>query len=364
VTKTAGGVATYYVYDAGGELLAEYGGPSNTVGGTVYQTEDNLGSTRAVTGATGSIVSRSDYLPFGETIAGTATFNRNQFLGYGPAEGTLLTFTEHVGDAESALDYFGARYFAGAMGRFTSADPEIIPGDITNPQAWNKYGYTYNNPFRYTDPDGKAPQDTVAGQNFERDARAVLSGQMSSGEFQARNASRAAGAAAGAGIVSGVAGGSWLWKFLFGASMTPQGQEEERRALELTKSTSILEEGAKLLTRATASAEDLANVGFQREVQAAEQLSGFVPKMANGQDLVVRGANVAARVDVMGDGFIGQVGGFSKSFNLSAFGSQINNLVKAANANNLRAIYVYTKDTPEAVLKIAKRAGAELVELH
>jgi RHS repeat-associated protein len=155
VTKTTGGAATYYVYGAGGELLAEYGGASKAVGGTVYQTEDALGSTRAVTSATGSIVSRSDYLPFGETMAGTATFNRNQFLGYGPAEGTSLTFTEHVGDAESALDYFGARYFASAMGRFSSVDRPFADQHPASPQSWSLYSYTLNNPLRYVDPDGR-----------------------------------------------------------------------------------------------------------------------------------------------------------------------------------------------------------------
>jgi RHS repeat-associated protein len=155
VTKTAAGGTTYYVYGAGGELLAEYGGGAPTANGTVYQTEDHLGSTRAVTDAAGRIVSRSDYLPFGETIAGTATFNRAGLLGYGTPEGTSLTFTEHVGDGESALDYFGARYFAGAMGRFSSADTTFADQHPANPQSWNLYSYTLNNPLRYIDPNGR-----------------------------------------------------------------------------------------------------------------------------------------------------------------------------------------------------------------
>ncbi len=76
---------------------------------------------------------------------------------------------------------------------------------------------------------------------------------------------------------------------------------------------------------------------------------------------------MAARVDVVGKDFIAEVGGFAKGINadaLSRFGSQINNLVKAAKANNFRAVYAYTKDTPQAVLDIAKRAGAELVQLQ
>jgi hypothetical protein len=48
-------------------------------------------------------------------------------------------------------------------------------------------------------------------------------------------------------------------------------------------------------------------------VAAAEQLGGFVAKAANGQDLVVRGANVAARVDVVGEAFLAQVGGYARA---------------------------------------------------
>ena len=66
-------------------------------------------------------------------------------------------------DAETGLDYFGARYFSGAQGRFTSPDPKHFPHDIGDPQSWNKYGYTRNNPLRYTDPDGEDWRDALAG---------------------------------------------------------------------------------------------------------------------------------------------------------------------------------------------------------
>jgi uncharacterized protein RhaS with RHS repeats len=52
------------------------------------------------------------------------------------------------------LDYFGARYFSGAQGRFTSPDPILSSGRPDNPQTWNQYAYVLNNPLRYTDPYG------------------------------------------------------------------------------------------------------------------------------------------------------------------------------------------------------------------
>jgi RHS repeat-associated protein len=56
---------------------------------------------------------------------------------------------------ETGLDYFGARYYSGALGRFTSPDPKAESARLEDPQSWNRYGYTRNNPLKYVDPDGK-----------------------------------------------------------------------------------------------------------------------------------------------------------------------------------------------------------------
>jgi RHS repeat-associated protein len=58
-------------------------------------------------------------------------------------------------DAETGLDYFGARYFSGAQGRFTSPDPlGIMKQKMLDPQQWNMYAYVRNNPLRLIDPSG------------------------------------------------------------------------------------------------------------------------------------------------------------------------------------------------------------------
>jgi RHS repeat-associated protein len=57
-------------------------------------------------------------------------------------------------DTETGLDYFGARYFSGAQGRFTSPDPLLSSAHITQPQSWNRYSYALNNPLKFTDPHG------------------------------------------------------------------------------------------------------------------------------------------------------------------------------------------------------------------
>jgi RHS repeat-associated protein len=57
-------------------------------------------------------------------------------------------------DAESGLDNFGTRYNASSMGRFMTPDPLLNSGQPWNPQTWNRYSNTLNNPLRYTDPTG------------------------------------------------------------------------------------------------------------------------------------------------------------------------------------------------------------------
>ena len=156
---------TVYVYDASGQLGAEYG-QATEAGGTKYLTADMLGSTRMETDSTGTPVSNMDYLPFGGEIA-SGTAGRDATFGGGsyPSApvGVSLKFTGKERDAETGLDYFGARYFSGAQGRFTSADPKMFPHDITDPQSWNKYSYTRNNPLRYVDPDGEDWKDFGLG---------------------------------------------------------------------------------------------------------------------------------------------------------------------------------------------------------
>ncbi len=141
---------------------------------------DQLGTPRIVLDQTGSLanVKRHDYLPFGEELfAGTA--GRTVAQGYA-SDGVRQQFTQKERDVETGLDYFLARYYSSTQGRFTSPD-EFTGGpielyyfvddaaanptfysDLTNPQSLNKYQYTYNNPLRYTDPDGHCPVCPVA----------------------------------------------------------------------------------------------------------------------------------------------------------------------------------------------------------
>lgn len=154
VTRTlSGGAPTTYVYDAMGRLEAEYGGAASG-SGTTYLTQDHLGSTRLAISAAGT--NCYDYFPFGGDIAAGINGRPSCYpANPDPADGLSVKFTSKERDSETGLDYFGARYFSSAQGRFTSADEPFADQHPDEPQSWNLYTYGRNNPLAYIDPSGQ-----------------------------------------------------------------------------------------------------------------------------------------------------------------------------------------------------------------
>lgn len=156
---TVGGGRTVFVYDAFGQLTAEYGGSSDLGGTPPYSLHsDALGSTRLTTDLNGTVVRRTDYWPFGQEINSLTQDApyRTTAMGYNSALRTPSTlFTGKERDAETGLDYFGARYLSSAQGRFVSPDPKLLSDrHITDPRKWNRYAYVLNSPLMLIDPNG------------------------------------------------------------------------------------------------------------------------------------------------------------------------------------------------------------------
>ncbi len=149
--------ATIFVYDAGGELVAEYDNspPMEEEHRVSYMTNDHLGSPRIVTDANGAVVSRKDFAAFGDE---TLTSQRSTALGYNVPE-VRQDYTGYLKDAESGLEYAQARYYNSQHGRFTSVDPMAGSATVRNPQTFNRYSYVTNSPYKFVDPLGLSLQD-------------------------------------------------------------------------------------------------------------------------------------------------------------------------------------------------------------
>jgi RHS repeat-associated protein len=155
VWKVAGSLTSLFVYDAFGGLAMEEGGSAGEATGTQYLHGDHLGSTRLTTDGNGMVGRRYDYRPFGAELTSGDTAWRTTALKYGAGSDVRLKFTGKERDAETGLDYFGARYMSAAQGRFTSPDAPMLAQHPSEPQSWNLYTYTANNPLSRIDPDGR-----------------------------------------------------------------------------------------------------------------------------------------------------------------------------------------------------------------
>ena len=155
------GAVIVYVYDAQGNLSAEYGSASGAPPCTTcYYSYDHLGSVRMVTDKNANVVSRHDYLPFGDEIPGGMAWRNSQF---DTPDNVSQRFTGKERDTETGLDFFGARYYSSAIERFMSADEPFADQHPADPQSWNLYSYVRNSPLISTDPTGRNEAGTLAG---------------------------------------------------------------------------------------------------------------------------------------------------------------------------------------------------------
>ena len=153
IKKVTTNETTVFVY-SGGKLAAEYSTNLAPNASTKYVATDTLGSIRAISDQNGQIVSRRDFMPFGEEMyAGTP--NRDASQKYSTdGDNVRQKFTGYERDKETGLDFAEARYYKNNHGRFTAVDPLLASGKSANPQTFNRYAYVINNPLTFTDPSG------------------------------------------------------------------------------------------------------------------------------------------------------------------------------------------------------------------
>lgn len=105
----------------------------------IYYHTDALGSPVAITNVAGVVIERTEYEPYGQVL--------NEPVADGPG------YTGHVSDAQTGLSYMQQRYYDPQIGRFLSMDP--VTADAGTGANFNRYWYANNNPYRFTDPDGR-----------------------------------------------------------------------------------------------------------------------------------------------------------------------------------------------------------------
>jgi RHS repeat-associated protein len=120
-------------------------------GAVRYYLADHLGTTTMELSSGGWPMYIGDFAPYGqEIIDGTVSSAPTD------TSSNHYKFTGKERDAESGLDYFGARYYASSMGRWMSPDwaskAEPVPyAKLDDPQSLNLYSYVSNRPLTLVD---------------------------------------------------------------------------------------------------------------------------------------------------------------------------------------------------------------------
>lgn len=135
----------------GGSLVASRSLATNIPGAqpkVSYMHTDALGTPVEATDANKAIIATqtSEYEPYGWLV------NRSLTNGIG--------FTGHMQDASTGLTYMQQRYYDPMIGRFLSVDP--VTANSSTGANFNRYWYANNNPYKFTDPDGRDPAAIAA----------------------------------------------------------------------------------------------------------------------------------------------------------------------------------------------------------
>jgi RHS repeat-associated protein len=131
---------TDYTY-AGARMIRSRQRTSSTGSWTTrYYLSDRL-SVRMTLDTSGNVLGRQAHLPFGDDFGESGTQEKHHFTNY-------------ERDGESGSDYATNRTYSPNTGRFQQADPYRASGYMMDPQSWNRYGYSRNNPVDFMDTVG------------------------------------------------------------------------------------------------------------------------------------------------------------------------------------------------------------------
>ena len=156
-------VATVKTYAFGSQRIAVRAGDQ-----VRWLHGDHLSSVNSMTDASGAVVGRQLYAPYGELRA-----------ELGQVDGSWGWATHRKAEA-NGLTFMRARWYAAGIGRFVQADSMVPAPD--QPQAFNRYAYASNSPVQRNDPSGHCDIcDSVV--NWVK-SLFVLSAQQKTEEFK------------------------------------------------------------------------------------------------------------------------------------------------------------------------------------
>ncbi|MCV2886472.1 RHS repeat-associated core domain-containing protein [Aestuariibacter sp. AA17] len=132
-----------------------------------------------------------NHRPYGSSIEGEA-----DDIGY----------TGHKFDTDLGLSYMQARYYDPVIGRFYSNVPVDAlehMGSHNGIHGFNRYAYANNNPYRYTDPDGR--EDSPLARLEEQSVEDLQNEKIDRNEFEQQASERVEAAEVASIAIPGMA---------------------------------------------------------------------------------------------------------------------------------------------------------------
>lgn len=123
-------------------LLVQFLGLSYAGEKVTFYVSDRLTESAMLLDESGNVVGRERLATYGAIELSSPAEDRFSISYHGKER-----------DSESGLINFGARMYDPDVGRFLSTDPRGF--NESNLLSFNRYAFANNNPYRYTDPDGR-----------------------------------------------------------------------------------------------------------------------------------------------------------------------------------------------------------------
>ena len=143
VKDTKNGKHRYSIYDLSGRMIYQWHQQTETI---------------------------TDYIFLGKERVTEAQVSLGD--GSQSVDNTNVGYTGHQWDNDIGLNYMQARYYDPLLGRFLSNDP-VGYTSKTPVMSFNRYLYVNNNPYKFTDPTGKALK-IKGSRKFKRKVKKLI----------------------------------------------------------------------------------------------------------------------------------------------------------------------------------------------
>lgn len=156
---SAGNLTHIYSNVSLGTPVARVDRTGDTTTAVEYQFHGLANSLLAAVDQSGRVNASFDYAPFGEVIEATDTSDLTGVAAH------RRRLNDKYVDELSGLAYYGARYYDKLLMGWTQGDPlyRYLPDLVKGkPRRSQLYQFSFNNPLRYIDPDGKSNNEVAA----------------------------------------------------------------------------------------------------------------------------------------------------------------------------------------------------------